>query len=482
MNDDDLFVSNGIDGRTGRPLYPPLTLDEMVQLARGRRLPESEAKEAAGWARRQKEEHLGLRDGYNESDLAQTGWGVLFAHDADPAVREALRPLLDHRRERAASIAGHRYRELTGADSVQPGESKRAFLKRYGVGIDPADPERFPYYLLLVGSPEQIPWSFQHLLGVQYAVGRLAFETPEEYRRYAEGVVRAETGAAGGTGEGARPRRLVLAGTRHDPATELSAEYLVRRLDAVFTGPSAKIPADWSCETLVGEPATKERLLRLLGADAPAVLFTATHGMGFAAGDPLQRPCQGALLTQDWPGATSAIAAPAITPDHWVAAEDLASATGPAGTIAFCYACHGAGTPQQNAYRQRPNEPAEIAPYPFVAALPQRLLGHPNGSALAVVGHVERTWAWSFLGSGGTEQFQPFEDSLRRLLAGVPVGAALDPFALRRGELAAELAEIEKAEDYDEPVDPEDRIRLWTAHNDASGYTILGDPAVRVGG
>ncbi len=82
-------------------------------------------------------------------------------------------------------------------------------------------------------------------------------------------------------------------------------------------------------------------------------------------------------------------------------------------------------------------------------------------------------------GVGG--QSQVFEDSLKRLLEGHPVGSALEPFGLRYAELAAELKEeLEFAEFGTGSAADELIPRLWTATNDARNYAVLGDPAVRL--
>jgi hypothetical protein len=326
-----------------------------------------------------------------------------------------------------------------------------------------------------VGGPEEIPWSFQHQLDLEYAVGRLCFETAEEYARYAETVIAAEEGRI------TRPDRLTFFGTRHpgDRTTELMADQLISPLAEAVSGICP-------VETILAGEATKERLARLLGGDeTPALLFVAQHGVGFPAGDPQQLDCQGALLCQDWSGAGQG----PIGPDVFLCGEDVADGAHPAGLVAFFYACHGVGTPQHDSYPQRGrfgdavaggNGRRVLAPRPFAARLPRRLLGHPNGGALAVIGHVERTWGYSFLWDGVGRQTQIFEDTLKRLLSGCPVGHALEPFARRFGDLAVELTSLLEEDSSDEPVDPQALVRLWTAHNDARAYTLLGDPAVRL--
>lgn len=460
---------NGINGADGGYLLPPMAPRDLADIVLG----EKPDPAHLGDLRSRLQAlvpTLGPKEGVDPKDLAQAGWGIVFAaKDADrtPALLEALDPLIALRRRQA----GPRFRIYQGDDGVRPGESKSQFFARYQVGPGPADPDKMPYYLLLVGDPESIPFHFQYQTDVQYAVGRLHFDRPEGYACYAASVALAESGQA------LLPRRAAFFAPHNpdDLATELSAQELVTPL-------AQKLQQEhpgWTVESFIAEVATKAQLGRLLGGDqAPALLFSASHGMAFPTGHPRQLPDQGALLCQDWPGPEQWRRA--VPKDFYVAADDVADDASLLGMVAFFFACYGAGTPRLDDFAHLTlDKPVAIAPYAFLSRLPQRLLGHPRGGALAVVGHVDRAWGYSFLWEDAGPQLEVFRSTLQRLVEGHPVGSAIEYFNQRYAELAAALVEpIEQARFGFR--DDAALASLWTAHNDARGYMVLGDPAVRL--
>jgi hypothetical protein len=457
---------NGLDGRRGSYLTPPATPRHVADLACGAPVDRARARELQAWvARGEGKARRGLKESLDPGKLDEAGWGVIFPGSADSAaLREALAPLLDLRREQAGKRQARFFREFAGEDGYREGDSKIDFLSRHGAGTGPADPEKIPYYLLLVGDPEAIPFSFQYQLDVQYAVGRLCFDEIEDYRRYAESVVAAETRGT----ERRRQACFFSPVNPGDPVTRAMHDNLVKPAAAGLTG--------WDVEAVLGEKATRGRLGGLLD-EAPAFLFAACHGLGFAADDPEQRERQGSLVCQDWPGPGSG----ALDREHYFAAEDVGDEARVHGLVAFCFACFGAGTPRWDDFTRRSQgERRQLAPGAFLGRLPQRLLGHPRGGALAVVGHVERAWGFSMMWPGAGPQTGTFESALRRLLDGKPVGWAMEVFNQRYAELASDLAAEVEALGFGKKLDETRLADLWTASHDARNYTVIGDPAVRV--
>jgi hypothetical protein len=416
----------------------------------------------ADWIERATRAPFDVMAGVDPLDLAQAGWGVIFAQGADPRVRKALQPLLDQRRAQA----GERYREYTGRRGYRPGDDKWSWLERQGVGPGPVDPRQVPYYLLIVGAPAQIPFAFQCQLDVQYAVGRLAFDTPAEYRRYAEAVVATEQGRA------ARPRRVAVFGPRNgDPMAALAHDRLSKPLAAALGAERG-----WDVEPALGAAARRARLAALLGDEAPALLVTVGHGVFVGPGDERQARLQGALVCHDWPGHGGP------RPEHYFAADDLSDAADLRGMVVFSLACFSAGTPRFDTFPGvHATAREEIAPQDFVAALPKRLLAHPGGPALAVVGHVDSAYEHGFKWLERGDQSQTYVSALRLMMGGAPVGRALEGFSQRYAELGCDLADMLEGLRLGNPPDEARLARLWQGSRDARGYVLLGDPAVRVG-
>ena len=430
-----------------------------------------------GWLGKLSEKvgHLVVKEGVDPTDLAQAGWGIIFAAQDPrvPQIQKALQPLLDLRRAQA----GARFRAYEKGQGHRLTDTARTFLGRHGADLSkPADPEIVPYYLLIVGSPAEIPFRFQYQLDVQYAVGRIDFgDDMSAYENYAQSVVAAEKEAF------ALSPRAVFFGVENpdDQATALGSQHLIAPLHQTFSDRYA----DWQVDAVVGEEATKARLLRLMGGeDTPAFLFTTGHGMEFDMDDPQGRQVrhQGALLCSDWPGPNAWRGE--IPQDFYLAGDDLTDKANLLGTIVFCFACFGAGTPLYDEFSKQAfkDQREVIAEQPFVAALPKAMLSLSKGGALAVIGHVERAWATSFLGTDQSSQAVVFESTVDRLLNGHPVGWAMEYFDGHYAALSSELTVVLEDIDFGPEPDPYELAGMWTANNDARGYVVIGDPAVRL--
>ncbi len=474
----EIYV-NGVDGTTGHYSLPPMSSELWASTIKGEAGPTNmtDLKAKQGPARA-----YPLPSSVKDNkDLAKTGWAVVFPAAMDDkrreAIKEALSPMLQRRQEKAGDLyrvfegeTGYRIR----GENDRP-ESTRDFFKRQVPEIKPGMPKlaQMPYYVLLVGSPEEITYEFQYQLDVMRGVGRLDFGNDlEAYARYAQNVIAAETGAV------QLPRRGTFFSVRNpgDDATLISDRYLVRPLLSNLQQPDDELPLQFGWNLDLTASGARTELERLLsgGSQTPALLFTASHGMVFPPDDP-QRQLreQGALLCQQW------VKDMPVSRDDYFAAEDLGNAN-LLGLVAFFFACFGAGTPKYD-YFNHPQAKTrnQIAPYGFTSALPKRML---RQGALTVLGHVDRAWGHSFISAGSNVANEAFVAALRHLLNGDPVGFATDPgFNLKYADYAVVLNDnLKQLHDDPTSIRDEDLVALWTAHNDTRSYVVLGDPAVSI--
>lgn len=518
------IYANGLDPDTGRPL---LTLDPAALLAVAR-LPEAPPL-AQLHVRRVEDDSaaLGLVHGLSYDRLEEAGWALVVNAADDSALIKALSPLIVHR-ARAQGLrlppldfrAGERCgqwlarhvadfnRPLTADAERQvpvllyrPGERTAAWLERHGVSARAVDPALgVPFYLCLAGRPgpqapgddAYIPFAFQYQLDIFWGVGRLCFSglegghRYEDYTTYAERLVAFELGASS-----PRARHLVYFGTEHpdDLATRASASELLRPLhDGRPAALSAAERFGFTQALCLGAEARKSQLAAMLRGDVtggqPAIVFTATHGLGFGADDPRLPAHQGALVCQDWSGYGN------VRREDWFCAEDLDERCNVEGLIVLSMACYSLGCPTEDQFQwPGEREPRRIAPRALVAQLPQALL---RQGALAVFGHVDRAWTSSFRSQLdrsapaaariASAQIQAFDDLLRRMMDGKRMGYATDQFNAQQGAVAIELSDLlaQATRSRDEFALALEISQAWAVRNDLRNYAVLGDPAVRL--
>lgn len=444
MPETPVFYFNGVNGDTGTHWLPPCDLESLREHAAFFR--------ADPGTRRLSWDH-------DPRDLSQVHWGILWPADVDTDRRDALQPLIDRRTRQVG--------QAVAQFEIHPGQTYHQFRQLHGMAFQAPEFHLVPYHLLIVASPEEIPFEFQSALGVAHSVGRLHFDELDDLHSYVAALCDYEATAS-------PPEcTATLAGISHpgDRLTQSSVEYFVKDLDYALP---RRFP-EWRLQTLLRQAPTKECLLRLL-QERPSLFVSVSHGIGFSPDSERHHSHQGALLTGEFPGMAAWGGRP-LPNDMLLSATDIDPNTNLSGMVSFQFACYSAGTDHHELYAWA--DPKIKAHASFVSGLPQKLLAR---GALGVIGHVGVTLEMSYLEHASVgPQSSTFRETLSEIMSGLPVGHALDHMQSRQRELASELAlQATRAMQRDDPAAVLGRLGAWFAFQDARHFVLLGDPAARL--
>ena len=408
----------------------------------------------------------------DEGDWRQVGWGVLLPDDEalDDDARaeaadapEAVRRLIEARRG-----AVLRYRPELGSAHLLLCERGQPPRKVAPVGGDVGGgPRQVPKYLLIVGSPEQVPWRVQYVLNPTLYVGRLDLDE--------EGLTHYVDALLGEWADSPVSRRSVLIWTvdlGQDDITWTMRHGLAEPLHRSFDDDT-----DIHRLThLARDRATADNLVDALVTNRPGLVVTTSHGDTPVALSPdALRAALGWPVDQD--GA-------ALTPDAIAAWQ-------PGGAIWYAHACCSAGSDATTLYDDVAESGSSIdrvlsgvsAAGSWSAELPRRLLGGPS-PVRAFVGHVEPTFNWTLR---DPDTGQLLTSSLRSALYGglykehgEPVGQALhrhfSPIGGYWSQWNQSRLRVNRGEDDAYRVARHARL----AALDRQSVVILGDPTVTV--
>lgn len=324
-----------------------------------------------------------------------------------------------------------------------------------------------PHYVLIVGAPEHVPFRFQSILATAAAVGRLDFDSLDDLKAYVAKVIRLENAMKPAVNN--ETVFFATDGGPEDP-THLSRRFMAEPLADLVQKRKLKTTK------LFGDDATKSRLLELLSKAKPALVYTASHGLG-APDEPfdIQKRLNGAICCQE------------TEQDSLLTVDDVpANKPFLEGAVVFQFACFGYGTPAESDYSHWLGEDGINTKADFVSALPKRLLANPEGP-IAYVGHVDTAWLHGFddpdypgISEKWNPRIDPFKRVVELLLGAQPSGYAMAPMSTRYNVYNVFLTNTYDRMQRGKPLPADFDNRLvneFITRSDAQNYMILGDPA-----
>ena len=402
----------------------------------------------------------------------KVGWGVVLADGAK--IPPALQELISRR-----SGPVFRY--------IKDWEYEFVLLRNYDAGKDIdisvlwGTPDALPLYLLIYGSPDEVPWQLQYVLNASRCVGRLDL-TGKPLENYINALLSGDWSKGSGRGEVTNPNRAVVWAVDRGGGdiTELMrnaiAAPLVEELrEDDQIGAGARF-LDGSAN-----PAEVGELASMLGSDRPGLIVTTSHGMTGPLDDK-EAMRRDLGLPVDAAGKTLS---PRALFEKWQ----------PAGAIWYAHACCSAGGDRESSFADLVDRESTAGKVLAgvaslggqVAPLPTELLGAER-PLRAFIGHVEPTFDWT-LQQPATGQF--LTASIIQALYGQmyvkkgdverPIGYAFREWYGRTNVLRSQYDKAYKGFNSGEAAEGM-LLALQLAARDVESTVILGDPTVAMPG
>ncbi len=401
--------------------------------------------------------------------LENVGWGVLLPEN--PALSVAERATAVDAPEPIRRLVEHR----SGVVLRWPKDLSKDKLRRYEADGSVRDPlivstdfgvgvGKIPKYLLMYGSPEELPWTLQYRLAVTRYVGRLDLED-KALDNYVTALI------GGWEASAASVHDAVVWSVDHGDSdiTHLMRGAIGYRIHAALRADAdignRAIFLDGHQGTVTGA-----ELIEALEASSPGLVVTTSHGMTGPLNDVPKMAAQLGML---------------VDGQHQLLdQEKLLEDWSPDGAIWYAHACCSAGSDEKTAYEglvAPGSHAAEILHGvaqvgAMVAPLPKALLG-ASKPLRAFVGHVEPTFDWT-LKEPQTGQIRT--DALikalyNRLYQPYPIGRTFEE-CHRQGPMLGMIHKQSKS-DFNMGQDRlEEALAARLVAQDLESLVILGDP------
>jgi hypothetical protein len=404
----------------------------------------------------------------------KVGWGIVLADGAK--IPPKLQELITRRN-------GPMFRYIKNWDY------DLVLLRNYAAGKDidinaaprGVAPEALPYYLLIYGSPAEVPWQLQYVLNANRCVGRLHL-TGKQLDNYVNALLSDNWATGNLQGRPADPKRVVVWAINHGGGdiTELMSNAIAKPLveemcdddqlkDGVFF-------FEGSEKTL-----NNVELVSSLAMERPGLIVTTSHGMTGPLDD------KDAMLRD--------LGLPVDSTGRALVPGTLLQKWQPAGAIWYAHACCSAGGARESCFLDLIDRDSTASKVlagvaslgDRVAPLPTELLGSEE-PLRAFIGHVEPTFDWT-LQQPATGQF--LTTSIVDALYGRlyvqngdierPIGYAFREWYERTNGLRAlydkEYRRFNSGEAAEGML-----LALQLAARDVESTVILGDPTVTMPG